>query len=168
MEIKIKYYNGNNNTEYDVVSIRQNTYKIFTEPSFIKPDYYGLAKNLYIENYYCYAKGLDSAINKCLNDINSASIKRSQIYGDNFNSSLSENYVYYMSSDNHTSELIINGFANNSMIVFNTDPNTDFTYSFTVDSGWKINKPFNFQKGKSYVIATEANCIFWNEVQNYE
>ena len=168
MEIKLKFYNGNNNISYDITSIRQNTYKIFTEPNYIEPDYYGLAKNLYIEDYYCYGKGLDTAINKCLNDINSVSIKRQQIYGDNFNSSLSENYVYYMSSDNHTSELIINGFANNSMIVFNTDPNTDFTYSFTVDSGWKINKPFNFQKGKSYVIATEANCIFWNEVQNYE
>lgn len=168
LEIKIKFYNGNNNISYDMTSIRQNTYKIFTEPRYIKPDYYGLAKNLYIEDYYCYGKGLDTAINKCLNDINSVSIKRSQIYGDNFNNSLSENYVYYMPSDYHTSELIINGFANNSMIVFNTDPDTDFTYSFSVDSGWKINKPFNFQKGKSYVIATEANCIFWNEVQNYE
>ena len=168
LEIKIKIYNGNNDTSYGVTSFRQNTYKIFTEPNYIRPDYCGLAKNLYIEDYYSYGKGLDSAINKCLNDIRSVSIQRQQINGDNFNNSLSENYVYYMSSDSNTSELIINGFANNSMIVFNTNPNTNFTYSFTVDSGWKINKPFNFQKGKSYVITTEANCIFWNEVQNYE
>ena len=168
LEIKIKYYNGDDSASYDVVSIRQNTYKIFTELNYIEPDYYGLAKNLYIEDYYCYGKCLDKIINQCFNDIRLASIHRNQIYGDNFNNSLSENYVYYMTSDYHTSQLIINGFANNSMIVFNTDPNTDFTYSFTVDSGWRINKPFNFQKGKSYVIATEANCIFWNEVQNYE
>ena len=168
LEIKIKFYNGDDSASYEVESIRQNIYKIFTEPNYINPDYYGLAKNLSLEDYYCYGKGLDSAFNKCFNDIRSASIQRSQIYGDSFNNSLSENYVYYMTSDYHTSQLIINGFANNSMIVFNTDPNTDFTYSFTVDSGWKINKPFNFQKGKSYVIATEANCIFWNEVQNYE
>ena len=168
LEIKIKFYNGDDNISHDAVSIRQNTLKIFAGPNYINPDYYGLAKNLYIEDYYCYAKGLDNIIYNINNNISSASIHRLEINGDNFNRSLSQNYVYFMSSNNNTSELIINGFENNSMIVFNTDPNTDFTYSFTVDSWWKINKPFNFQKGKSYVIATEANCIFWNEVQNYE
>lgn len=168
LEIKIKYYNGINDNRYESVSIRQNAYKIFTEDNNIHPYYYGLAKNMYLEDYYCYGKGFDLIFQVYENRFTNLTIQRQQIYGDSFNNSLSENYVYYMPSDYHTSQLNINGFGNNSMIVFNTDPDTDFTYSFSVDSGWKINKPFNFQKGKSYVIATEANCIFWNEVQNYE
>jgi hypothetical protein len=94
--------------------------------------------------------------------------QREILYGGSFDNTLAGNWVYYMPSDYYTSSLNIYGFENDSMIMFNTDPENDFSYSFSVDWGWKINKPFAFEKGKSYVIATEANCIFWCEVQNYE
>lgn len=169
LEIKIRYYNGKAQNAYDKVLIQQNTNKIFQEAYRTKPNYCGLAKNLSFEDYYCYGKNLDYILKKIQNNIqdNMFTIYRNEFQGS-FDGSLSENWVYYMSPAYCTNYLNIYGFSNNSMIVFNTDPDNDFVYSFIVDSVWRINKPFNFQKGKSYAIACEANCIFWCEVQNYE
>ena len=132
----------------------------------------GLAKNLDIYSFYLPPNQtiIQSKIESINSEIQERAIKcqRENLYGGSFDNNLYENHVYCMPSDYYTSLLNIYGFENNSMIMFNTDPENDFSYSFSVDSGWKINKPFAFEKGKSYVIATEANCIFWCEVQNYE
>jgi hypothetical protein len=167
LEIKIKYYNGDDYPSYKDVNLEQNTQKIFKGYNSDTPQYCGLAKNLSLEDYYCYGKGLDYILSNFNNQADMPIIQREEFFGS-FDNSLSENYVYYMPPDYCTLQLNIYGFFNNSMIVFNTDPDNDFSYSFSVNSGWRINKPFNFQRGKSYAIACECNCIFWCEVQNYE
>jgi hypothetical protein len=72
---------------------------------------------------------------------------------------------YYMPFDYVTAQLQLSNIQNNSMIRFNTDPDSDFTYDFTTEDGWYINKPFNFERGKTYIIAAENNTIYWSEVQ---
>lgn len=168
LEIKIKYYNGDNYAAYGSVLLEQNNQKIFKGYNYDAPRYCGLAKNLSLEDYYCYGKGLDAILSNFNNQLTNAVIIQRSEFSGSFDNSISENYVYYMQPYNSTWQLNIYGFSNNSMIVFNTDPDNDFEYSFSIDSGWRINKPFNFQRGKSYAIACEGNCIFWCEVQNYE
>jgi hypothetical protein len=132
----------------------------------------GLAKNIDVYSYHLppNQRDIQSKLESFNSEIQQRAMRcqRELLYGGSFDNNLYENRVYYMPSDYYTSSLNIYGFENDSMIMFNTDPENDFSYSFSVDSGWKINKPFAFEKGKSYVIATEANCIFWCEVQNYE
>lgn len=71
----------------------------------------------------------------------------------------------YMPRENCTAQLQLSNIQNNSMIRFNTDPDNAFMFDITIEDGWYINKPFNFERGKSYIIAAENNTIYWSEVK---
>jgi hypothetical protein len=125
----------------------------------------GLAKNIDVTAYFSDPR-IQWNIFALQNNLN-AKPDNPYIYAfyDGFQNSLYGGYYYYMPNGYITNYLSITGIANNSMIRFNTDPDNDFTFDITTDSDWYINKPFNFERGKSYIIAAENNTIYWSEVQ---
>lgn len=125
----------------------------------------GLAKNIDVTAYFS-----DPLINLRLDVLDSDISNKSDNpyiseFYDSFQNALSRGWYWYMPNGYVTNYLAINGIDNNSMIRFNTDPDNDFTFDITINYGWYINKPFSFERGKSYIIAAENNTIYWSEVQ---
>lgn len=73
------------------------------------------------------------------------------------------NTVYIMSPNETTEYFTVEKYTNNTTFIFNTDPNT-FAISLGNTAGYYVNKPFDFQPGKTYMIVMEDNSIFWSEV----
>lgn len=126
----------------------------------------GLAKNIDVPAYFS-----DPRIYTQINQINGTKLNMPTL--NEFTDASQVSYCfpgnyYYMPNGYATNYLSIAEFDNNSMIRFNTDPDNDFTYDFTIKYGWYINKPFNFERGKSYIIAAENNTIYWSEVKANE
>jgi hypothetical protein len=65
-----------------------------------------------------------------------------------------------------TLNLTINQNSNDSCLLFTTGDTFDSTFS--IDSSFKINKQFNFEPNKTYLIAVDNFAILWSELYNYE
>jgi len=52
----------------------------------------------------------------------------------------------------------------NAVCRFKTYTNQFTTYNITYDSNMEINKPFNFEPGKTYIISVNYTTILWNEL----
>ena len=76
------------------------------------------------------------------------------------------NTVHIMPPNTTTQLLCVESYNNNMTIIFNADPKT-FAVDFWFDTtGYYVNKPFDFQPGKTYMIVMEDQSIFWSEVSS--
>ena len=168
LKVKVEYTYDNSqryiSIRSDVVQTRKYTDRTDNLTNSDRP-ITGLAKNIDAAAYFS-----DPRIQNELQSLNSR-VSEKQEAPERYETSngweiqLADGYYYYMSNGNYISSLLINYIENNSMFRFNTDPNYDFSFDITVPDGWYINKPFDFKAGKSYIIATENNTIYWSEVQ---
>lgn len=149
IKLEGRYKNGGNSSTLQVTTP-------FVDFSYVAN--FQIPSNTYIKDRY----GFDANLAEIIPI-------RDSIYPYNYVSVTQNNKVWMMPFDQYTSNFQIGfGTVNNCMIIFNTDPDNDFNYSFSFTETPKINKPFNFERGKTYVIAYDNNCVFWTEVVNYE
>lgn len=62
--------------------------------------------------------------------------------------------------------LEINQDSNNSCLLFSTGD--EIVYDIAVDPVFKINKQFNFEPNKTYIVAVDNFTIIWSALENYE
>ena len=73
-------------------------------------------------------------------------------------------YVYYTVSSVLTGDILysIPSGLHDTMVKFTTGPSATFTFSAAEDM--QLNKEFNFEGEKTYVLAVDNNIAFWNEL----
>lgn len=75
--------------------------------------------------------------------------------------------TYLKNTDPITSlSITINADSNDSCLLFTTG--STFEFNATIDASFKINKQFNFEPNKTYLIAVDNYTILWSELYNYE
>lgn len=74
-------------------------------------------------------------------------------------------YVYYTVSGVLTGDIqfTIPPGLHDTMVKFSTGPSASFTFSVSEDM--QLNKEFDFEPEKNYIIAVDNGTIFWNELQ---
>ena len=72
----------------------------------------------------------------------------------------------YFTCTNAITNINLNIPANlkNTMCLFTTGDS--ITFNITIDSIYKINKPFEFEPNSNYVIAIDNNTILWTILEN--
>lgn len=73
-------------------------------------------------------------------------------------------YTYYTVSNILTGDIsyAIPANLHDTMVKFTTGPSATFTFSAAEDM--QLNKEFNFEGEKTYVLAVDNNIVFWNEL----
>lgn len=75
--------------------------------------------------------------------------------------------TYLKNNDPITSlSITINADSNDSCLLFTTG--STFEFNASIDASFKINKQFNFEPNKTYLIAVDNYTILWSELYNYE
>ena len=95
--------------------------------------------------------------------IDTLDITYQDVYGIAF-----ESYTYNTVVQTVSYEIVsIPEGIRNAMCTFTTDEN-GFTYTLNIDGSYKINKPFEFEAGSTYVIAVDNNVILWSKIETVE
>lgn len=75
------------------------------------------------------------------------------------------NFQYFTCTNTITNiNLNIPANLKNTMCLFTTGDS--ITFNITIDSIYKINKPFEFEPNSNYVIAIDNNTILWTILEN--
>lgn len=80
----------------------------------------------------------------------------------------SNQFIEYIENQQYISINITDNAVHDFTVVFSTGSECTVDISVPEGQGFIINKPFNFQPDKKYILFQYYSLIVWSEIQNYE